>query len=195
MTVPLIGICRHRLTTDGEGVTTLVAFHGCPLRCRYCLNSQCLKADGEWRQMDVADILDEVAIDDLYFQATNGGITFGGGQPLLRISAIADFCQQCPTEWNIYLETSLNVARRHLETVAPYIHHSYIYIKVMIPDIYRHYTTRINRQVSANLRWLARQEISNRADNYWKTWATASSTSLNTRHPTIKKRKNKEAAC
>ena len=125
MTVPLIGICRHRLTTDGEGVTTLVAFHGCPLRCRYCLNSQCLKAAGEWRQMDVADILDEVAIDDLYFQATNGGITFGGGEPLLRSNAIADFCQQCPTEWNIYLETSLNVARRHLETVA--LHPSLLY--------------------------------------------------------------------
>ena len=28
---PLIGISRHRLSTDGEGVTTLVAFHGC--RC------------------------------------------------------------------------------------------------------------------------------------------------------------------
>ena len=25
---PLIGICRHRLSVDGEGVTTLVAFHG-----------------------------------------------------------------------------------------------------------------------------------------------------------------------
>lgn len=159
MTVPLIGICRHRLTTDGEGVTTLVAFHGCPLRCRYCLNPQCLKADGEWRQMDVADILDEVAIDDLYFQATNGGITFGGGEPLLRSNAIADFCQQCPTEWNIYLETSLNVAHRHLETVAPYIHHYYVDVKDMNPDIYRHYTTRSNRQVIANLRWLARQNM------------------------------------
>ena len=40
MKTPLIGICRHRLTTDGTGVTTLVAFHGCPLCCRYCLNSQ-----------------------------------------------------------------------------------------------------------------------------------------------------------
>ena len=39
---PLIGICRHRLTTDGTGVTTLVAFHGCPLHCQYCLNPQCL---------------------------------------------------------------------------------------------------------------------------------------------------------
>lgn len=26
----IIGISRHRLSTDGDGVTTLVAFHGCP---------------------------------------------------------------------------------------------------------------------------------------------------------------------
>ncbi|MEY8246680.1 hypothetical protein AAK873_13830 [Heminiphilus faecis] len=29
----IIGIARHRLSTDGDGVTTLVAFHGCPLCC------------------------------------------------------------------------------------------------------------------------------------------------------------------
>ncbi len=28
----IIGVARHRLSTDGDGVTTLVAFHGCPLR-------------------------------------------------------------------------------------------------------------------------------------------------------------------
>ena len=28
MSIPMIGICRHRLVTDGQGVTTLVAFHG-----------------------------------------------------------------------------------------------------------------------------------------------------------------------
>ena len=32
------GISRHRLATDGEGVTTLVGFHGCPLCCGYFLN-------------------------------------------------------------------------------------------------------------------------------------------------------------
>ena len=42
----IIGIARHRLSTDGDGVTTLVAFHGCPLSCRYCLNPQSL-GDGE----------------------------------------------------------------------------------------------------------------------------------------------------
>lgn len=155
MKVPMIGICRYRLTTDGQGVTTLVAFHGCPLRCKYCLNAQCLRADGVWRQMTVEKILDEVAVDDLYFKATNGGITFGGGEPLLRADEIADFCMRRPMEWRIYIETSLNVERRAIETVAPYIDHYYIDVKDMNPDIYRRYTSRDNSRVIENLHWLA----------------------------------------
>ena len=155
MKLPLIGICRHRLATDGQGVTTLVAFHGCPLRCKYCLNSQCLRADGVWNRMDMQEILFEVMIDDLYYQATGGGIVFGGGEPLLRSDEIADFCQKRPMEWKIYIETSLNVELPCLEAVAPYIDHYYIDVKDMNPDIYRRYTSISNRRVLNNLRWLA----------------------------------------
>ena len=119
MIAPLIGISRHRLVTDGQGVTTLVAFHGCPLCCKYCLNKQCLRPDGVWRQMDAQDILNQVMVDDLYFKATGGGITFGGGEPLLRSDEIVNFCKLMPMEWHVYIETSLNVNRRHLEAVVP----------------------------------------------------------------------------
>ena len=155
MKLPLIGICRHRLVTDGQGVTTLVAFHGCPLRCKYCLNAQCLRADGIWHQMDMMKILDEVMVDDLYYKATGGGVAFGGGEPLLRSDGIVDFCKSRPKEWRIYIETSLNVERRSLEAVAPYIDYYYIDVKDMNPDIYRRYTGRSNRRVVSNLRWLA----------------------------------------
>ena len=155
MKLPLIGICRHRLVTDGQGVTTLVAFHGCPLRCKYCLNAQCLRTDGIWHQMDMMKILDEVMVDDLYYKATGGGVAFGGGEPLLRSDGIVDFCKSRPKEWRIYIETSLNVERRSLEAVAPYIDYYYIDVKDMNPDIYRRYTGRSNRRVISNLRWLA----------------------------------------
>lgn len=158
MKAPLIGISRHRLVTDGQGVTSLVAFHGCPLHCKYCLNEQCLRPDGVWRQMDAQDILNHVMVDDLYFKATGGGITFGGGEPLLRSEEIVSFCKLMPTEWRIYIETSLNVNRRHLEVVAPFIHHYYIDIKDMNPDIYRQYTSVDNSQVINNLRWLSAHE-------------------------------------
>ena len=158
MKTPLIGICRHRLATDGQGVTTLVAFHGCPLRCKYCLNAQCLRPDGVWRQMDALDIMNEVMVDDLYFKATNGGITFGGGEPLLRSDDIVSFCKLMPQEWRITIETSLNADRKHLEAVAPYIDHYFIDVKDMNSQIYRNYTSVDNLQVIDNLQWLAAHE-------------------------------------
>ena len=159
MKVPLIGICRHRLTTDGTGVTTLVAFHGCPLSCRYCLNSQCLRPDGVWQRFSVTEILEQVMIDDLYFKATSGGICFGGGEPLLRSDTIAGFCRLCPPEWNIYLETSLNVPLSRLQQVIPFVDHYYVDVKDLSPAIYRSYCQADNAQVVSNLDYLAAQGL------------------------------------
>ena len=36
--LPVFGISRLRMETDGDGVTTLVGCLGCPLRCRLCIN-------------------------------------------------------------------------------------------------------------------------------------------------------------
>ena len=78
----IIGIARYRLSTDGEGVTTLVAFHGCPLCCQYCLNPQSLDDGQYFREYTPEQLYAEVRIDELYFLATNGGVTFGGGEPV-----------------------------------------------------------------------------------------------------------------
>ena len=155
MEAPLIGICRHRLTVDGAGVTTLVAFHGCPLRCKYCLNAQCLSPDGVWRTMTSDDIMAQLQRDDLYFRATGGGVCFGGGEPLLRSDMIVELCQQMPAEWAVTIETSLNVPLRHVEAVAPFVRQWIIDIKDMNPEVYRSYTGIDNLRVRQNLTWLA----------------------------------------
>ena len=152
---PLIGICRHRLAVDGAGVTTLVAFHGCPLRCKYCLNPQCLDAERVWREMSAEEIMDELQRDDLYFRATGGGVCFGGGEPLLRSDTIVELCQQMPEEWAVTIETSLNVPLRHVEAVAPFVRQWIIDVKDMNPDIYHRYTSIDNYRVRENLQWLS----------------------------------------
>lgn len=157
MKEPFFAISRHRLVVDGAGVTTLVCFHGCPLRCKYCINQQCWNADGIWRTMDEAELLAETMVDDLYFKATGGGICFGGGEPLLRSAFIAAFCRQCPQEWCINLETSLHVPLHHLEQVASWVHHYFVDVKDMDADVYQRYTGADNQQVQENLRWLAQQ--------------------------------------
>ncbi|MBR5638384.1 MAG: radical SAM protein [Muribaculaceae bacterium] len=158
LSAPFIGIVRHRLATDGKGVTTLVAFHSCPLRCKYCLNPQCLDPEKVWRTITTGDLLNELLLDNLYFLATGGGVTFGGGEPLLRSEFIDEFCRMKMPEWKVNIETSLNVDRKHLERVLPHIDEYFIDIKDTNPTIYKEYTTRDNSQVLDNLRWLMSHE-------------------------------------
>ena len=152
---PIIGINRHRLTTDGEGVTTLVAFHGCPLHCKYCLNPQCLSPDGVLRTITPSELYSEVEIDDLYFMATGGGICFGGGEPLLHSKFIVEFAKIMNPEWNIVLETSLNVPLKQLEMVAPLVKEFVVDVKDMDEQTYKAYTTQGNALVTSNLKWIA----------------------------------------
>lgn len=155
ITAPFIAVNRHRLATDGEGVTTLVAFHGCPLRCRYCLNPQCLQVDGVWRRLTPGELYSEVEIDDLYFIATGGGICFGGGEPLLYPDFIRTFSKLMNPEWNLTVETSLNVPLENIKTIAALVQMWYIDIKDFSPTIYNAYTGKDNTQVIRNLVWLA----------------------------------------
>ena len=152
----IIGIARHRLSTDGDGVTTLVAFHGCPLSCRYCLNPQSLGDGGRFREYSPEQLYAETRIDELYFLATNGGVTFGGGEPCLRPQFIREFRELCGPEWQLNLETSLNVPVANIEALLPAVNTLIIDIKDMNPDIYRDYTWQNNALVLENLRLIAK---------------------------------------
>lgn len=151
----IIGIARHRLSTDGDGVTTLVAFHGCPLRCGYCLNPQSLGDSRHFREYSPEELYAETRIDELYFIATNGGVTFGGGEPCLQTQFIREFRELCGPEWKLNLETSLNVPSVNVETLLPMVNTLIIDIKDMNPDIYHNYTGGANDIVLDNLRLIA----------------------------------------
>ena len=153
----LIGISRHRIVVDGSGVTTLVAFHGCPLNCKFCLNPQSLSSDGIWKCLTVEELFDFVKKDDLYFRATGGGITFGGGEPLLAYKQIREFkdlCVERNRNWRINVETSLNIPMDYVEGVADVVNHWIVDIKDMNPVIYKTYTGKDNTQVIQNLQYL-----------------------------------------
>lgn len=145
--VPIIGISRHRLATDGEGVTTLVAFHSCPLSCRYCLNPQSLSEPERFRRYSPEELYEKVRIDELYYIATGGGVTFGGGEPALRPGFISRFRELCGSQWKINMETSLCVPQECIERLLPVVDSFIIDIKDMNPEIYRAYTGRDNAPV------------------------------------------------
>lgn len=150
-----IGINRHRIGVDGEGVTTLAAFHGCPLHCRYCLNPRCMDTKASIQRHSPESLFQKLLIDDLYFLATGGGVCFGGGEPLLRPDFIRQFHALCGERWKITIETSLNVPIASVQKIAPLTNMFIIDIKDINEEVYISYTGKSNSQVIKNLKWLS----------------------------------------
>lgn len=159
---PIIGISRHRLLTDGEGVTTLVAFHSCPLCCNYCVNPQCNTPAGIKDVLSPQQLYERVKIDDIYFIVTGGGIMFGGGEPLLWTEFIKEFRKICGDRWRIYVETSLNVDRSAIEPLLEIIDYWVVDVKDWNNDIYYAYTGKDNSRVKANLEYLITRGLSDK---------------------------------
>lgn len=154
---PVWRISRHRLNTDGFGVVTLVVFDGCHLDCAYCINSETkFKSDLHHnKEITPQELYDIVKKDDLYFVHTHGGITFGGGEPLVRHGFIKEFALLCQGHgWRLRVETSLNVFTEAIKHISNFIDYWYIDIKDLNPGIYKHYTGTSNNLVLENLKWL-----------------------------------------
>ena len=172
----IIGRGRIRINLDGQGVRTLVAFSGCPLRCRYCLNDACHffgdepKPERQFQRvfqnkqfrieesreniLNPKGLYEAVKKDNIYFQISRGGITFGGGEPGLQSLFIKEFREICGDVWQLDIETSLNYSTSHLETLLPVINKFYIDIKDMNGDIYKDYTCKSNELVYQNLQYI-----------------------------------------
>lgn len=151
---PVITFSRLRMQTDGQGVTTLVCFHGCPLRCHWCLNPFSFAPETKRTVMTPAQLFEQVRIDNLYFLATGGGVTFGGGEPLLYADFLREFRGICGKHWHLCAETSLNVPWEKAEIAASCIDMFYIDCKDTNPDIYRRYTGQDNARMLENLQKL-----------------------------------------
>ena len=150
---PLLSVSRLRMGTDGAGVTTLVASKGCPLRCRWCINKALLR-EAKPENVSAAELIERVKIDELYFLATGGGVTFGGGESLLHAAFIRRFRALCPDGWRICAETSLAVPRENVVLAAEAVDFFIVDCKDMDEEIYRRYTGGDGALMRENLRFL-----------------------------------------
>lgn len=148
-TFDIITMDRHRLDTDGKGVTTLVILNGCPLQCRYCINEEILSR-GKARKLTVDELMQLLMQDYCYFAATGGGVTFGGGEPLLHYESIMAFIRQVNGIFATTIETSLCLdvdVVALLKVSSQFI----VDIKSINNIIYREYTGRNNEILLSNL--------------------------------------------
>lgn len=147
-------IMRHRIGVDGEGVTSLIGLMGCPLACKYCLNKKMLM-DKRHYEISAGDLLGMVMQDACYMIATNGGVTFGGGEPLLQYKDIIEFAKIKPDWMHINIETALHAPSEIVRGLLPYVDHWIVDIKSLDKDVYEQYTRGSLKEMSRSLGVLA----------------------------------------
>ncbi|WP_284139166.1 MULTISPECIES: pyruvate formate-lyase-activating protein [unclassified Virgibacillus] len=70
-------------TLDGPGIRYVLFMQGCLLRCQFCHNPDTWKI-GDGKEVTVEEIVSDIKTYLPFFQASNGGVTVSGGEPLLH---------------------------------------------------------------------------------------------------------------
>ncbi len=158
----IMAVSRLRMATDGKGISTLVAFFGCPLHCKYCANECCHEGIGSllgtprvaYKPEELIKVLRK---DEIYYLMTGGGVVFGGGEPLLQSAFIHEVCKLAVPGWKKRIETSLNVPWSCVEPLLYDLDEWIIDVKDINNTIYNKYTGMDNENVLRNL--LAMRDI------------------------------------
>lgn len=150
---PVSAISRLRIGTDGGGVRTLIALSDCPLKCKYCINKFTWDGSVLPKMCTAEEVYKLVSKDMAYMAASNGGITFGGGEPLLHYGLVTEFRKLCNEGISIYVETAFNLPRKNIAMVISSVDKFIVDIKSVNNDIYEAYTGRDNGLVLGNIKW------------------------------------------
>ncbi|WP_028399844.1 pyruvate formate-lyase-activating protein [Ectobacillus panaciterrae] len=81
-------------TVDGPGIRYIVFTQGCLLRCQYCHNADTW-AIGQGKEVTPEDIMEDVKCYLPFMEASGGGITVSGGEPLLQIDFVLALFKEC----------------------------------------------------------------------------------------------------
>ncbi|KOP82571.1 pyruvate formate-lyase-activating protein [Cytobacillus solani] len=81
-------------TVDGPGIRYVVFTQGCLLRCQFCHNADTWEI-GTGKQMSVSEIMSDIKSYLPFIEASGGGITVSGGEPLLQIPFLIELFKEC----------------------------------------------------------------------------------------------------
>lgn len=147
-------ITRLRIHADGQGVRSVIFFQGCPLDCSWCCNPE-TRHGTDYRTLTPEQLFRFIRTDVPYFRASDGGVTFSGGEPLLWSPFLAEFLSCYCQGFRADIETSLQASQEAVTALIPYIDLWNVDFKLFDPERHRRHTGCSNRQILQNLRLLA----------------------------------------
>lgn len=127
---------------DGPGTRMTTFFSGCPLRCVYCHNPDTLKMrDGNAVTADA--LMKKIRRYRAVFRATNGGVTFSGGEPLFQPAFLARLLRECKKAGiHTAIDTSGFLGSALTDEMMENLDLVLLDVKSGIPEIYKKTTDR-----------------------------------------------------
>lgn len=94
-------------SVDGPGVRFVIFLQGCAMRCRFCHNAD--SWDMTKGDLFSAEELLKKALRYRAYWGEKGGITISGGEPLLQMDFLLEFCRKAKAEGvSVTIDTSGN---------------------------------------------------------------------------------------
>ena len=181
MKTPLVFDIKRMAVWDGPGMRTTFFVKGCPLRCIWCHNPESIDPKPQWarfqhlcrhcakctmdeatcpthalklygKPMSLEDVVAAGLEDKAFYEATGGGITISGGEPLFHYEWVAALLKRFK-EAGVHtcLDTSLYAPPAALDAVMPYVDMWLPDYKASDDAVHQKYTGVSNTVIKKNL--------------------------------------------
>lgn len=119
----------------------------------YCINDARELCGKEYTNKE---LFEEIIKDKHFYNSSNGGVTFSGGECMLQIDFLAEILKLCKqANINTAIDTAGNVPYEYFERVIPYTDTFLYDIKCITEDLHKQYTSVSNNQILLNLKKLS----------------------------------------
>lgn len=162
---------------DGPGIRTTVFFKGCPLNCWWCHNPESQQTEPEeidncifrWSlshdqsqrskigsQVFVDEVMKEIEKDLPFYEESNGGATFSGGEPMLQIDFLQSLLSECKKkDINTAIDTTGHAPFGNFEKIYDHTDIFLYDLKLMDDKIHFEYCGVSNELIHENLKNLS----------------------------------------
>ena len=166
----LVADIERASLSDGPGIRTTVFFKGCPLRCVWCHNPECISYEKEMlfyrekcigcgkceegcfsgakvvcgKEMSASEIFDDILLDAPYY-GDLGGVTFSGGEALSYPEVLKEIISLCRQHSiRTCIETSLFLFEKDILADLDYV---YADLKIWDDTLHRNDVGVSNEQI------------------------------------------------
>ncbi len=154
---------------DGPGIRTTIFFKGCSMACQWCHNPESKNVGIEkfvvkdrvkkstkheivGYEMSVDEVMEKIEKDRVFYDESNGGVTFSGGEPLVQINFLLELLKRCKkTDLHTVVDTSGEVSWKDFEKIQKYVDLFLYDIKIIDEELHKKYTGVSNKRAHKNL--------------------------------------------